>query len=127
MKNSKITNNYKTLYIIFVLLSILSTAIPLGVYVIKGYINADLTAEKVGLTCTIMVAIILTAVNLIFKYNIRSTIWILLLGIYFCLDNVLNLIILIAVFTILDEFVLTPLKKLFKEKYSINKEIDKRL
>lgn len=127
MKQSKITKKNKTLYWIFNILSFVVMFCPVAVYVVKGYIEADLTTEKVGLTCTIMISIILVAVNFIFKYHIRSTLWILLLGVYFCIDNILAMIILIAVGTILDEFILTPLKKSFKNKYTINKEIDKRL
>ena len=127
MKQTKITNKYKILYWIFNILSFVVMFVPIAVYVIKGYIEADLTTEKVGLTCTIMVSIILVSINFLFKYHIRSTLWILLLGVYFCIDNILAMIILIAVGTILDEFVLTPLKKSFKNKYTINKEIDKRL
>lgn len=127
MKQSEITKKYKTLYWIFTILSFIAVFVPVFVYVIKGYVDAELTTEKVRLTCTIMIAIILTAVNFIFKYNIRSTLWILLLGVYSCLDNILAMIIMIAVGTILDEFLLTPLKKSFKNKFTINKEIDKRL
>lgn len=124
---SKTTKNNKKLYWTFSIISFLVLWVPLAYYIIKGYMDAEITTEKVGLTCTILIAIVLTAINFICKYHIRSTIWILLLGVYVCLDNVLTLIILIAIGTILDEFLLTPLKKSFKNKYTINKEIDKRL
>lgn len=127
MKQSETTKKNKALYWVFNILSFIVMFVPIAVYIVKGYIEADLTTEKVGLTCTIMVSIILVAINFIFKYHIRSTLWILLLGVYFCIDNILAMIILIAVGTILDEFLLTPLKKSFKNKYTINKEIDKRL
>lgn len=127
MKQTEITKKYKALYWVFSILSFVVIYIPVFVYVVKGYIEADLTTEKVGLTCTIMISIILVSINFIFKYHIRSTLWILLLGIYYCLDNILLMIILIAMGTIVDEFLLTPLKKSFKNKYTINKEIDKRL
>lgn len=127
MEQSKITKRDKILYWIFNILSFIVMFVPIAVYIVKGYIEANLTTEKVGLTCTIMISIILVVVNFILKYHIRSTLWILLLGVYFCIDNILTMIILIAVGTILDEFLLTPLKKSFKNKYTINKEIDKRL
>ena len=127
MKQTEMTKKHKALYWVFSILSFVVIYIPVFVYVVKGYIEAELTTEKVGLTCTIMISIILVSINFIFKYHIRSTLWILLLGIYYCLDNILLMIILIAMGTILDEFLLTPLKKSFKNKYTINKEIDKRL
>lgn len=121
------TKKYKTLYIIFTALSILATVLPLSIYIIKGYAEADVVSEKVCLTCTILLTLILTIMNIIFKYKLRSIIWILLLGIYVCIENILALIILIAILSILDEFIFTPLKNSFKNKYVINKEMDKRL
>lgn len=127
MVQSQMTKKNKILYWIFNILSFIILFVPIFVYVIKGYIEADLITEKVGLTCTIMISIILVVINFILKFHIRSTLWILLLGIYFCIDNIFTLIVLIAVGTILDEFLISPLKKSFKNKYTINKEIDKRL
>ena len=127
MVQSQITKKNKILYWVFNILSFIILFVPIFVYVIKGYIDANLITEKVGLTCTIMISIILVVINFILKFHIRSTLWILLLGIYFCIDNIFTLIVLIAVGTILDEFLISPLKKSFKNKYTINKEIDKRL
>ena len=127
MVQSQITKKNKILYWVFNILSFIILFVPIFVYVIKGYIDANLITEKVGLTCTIMISIILVVINFILKFHIRSTLWILLLGIYFCIDNIFTLIVLIAVGTILDEFLISPLKKKKKNKYTINKEIDKRL
>ena len=127
MTITETTKKYKILYIIFSVLSILATILPLSIYIIKGYAESDLISEKVCLTCAILLTLILSIVNIIFKYKLRSIIWILVLGIYICIDNILALIILIAVLSILDEFIFTPLKNSFKNKYTINKEMDKRL
>lgn len=124
---SKLTKKYKRLYHIFSVISMLIMFLPLFVFICKGYAEAESVTRKAGLTCCISLALILTFLNIILKYSIRSTIWILLLGVYACLDNILVLILLIAISTIIDEFLLTPLKKSFKSKYTINKEIDKRL
>lgn len=123
---SAITKKYKILFIIFTILSFLATLGPLIYYITAGFIEAELTSQKVSLTCFVLCAGLLVIINTIMKYNIRSTIWLILIGIYFCIDNIMPLLFMIAVGTILDEFVLTPLKKRFKSKYSINKEIDKR-
>ena len=56
----------------------------------------------------------------------RSTIWILLLGIYICLDNIMPVLLTIAIGTITDELILTPLHKKYKQLAIINSEIDKR-
>lgn len=124
---SNITKKYKTLSVIFGILSFLLTLGPIFYYIITGFIEADLTSEKVGLTCLVICALILSIVNIIMKYNIRSTIWLIVIGIYVCIDNIMPLLLMIAGGTILDEFIISPLHKLFKTKYTINKEIDKRL
>lgn len=124
---SNITKKYRTLSVIFGILSFLLTLGPIFYYIITGFIEADLTREKVSLTCLVICALILSIVNVIMKYNIRSTIWLIVIGIYVCIDNIMPLLLMIAGGTILDEFIVSPLHKLFKTKYTINKEIDKRL
>ena len=124
---SQRTKKFKILYIIFSIISFLLTLGPVSFYIVKGYIDADLTKEKVALTGIILCAIILTAVNVLIKHHIRSTIWLLMLGIYYCVDNIMPLLLMIAIGTILDEFIVSPLKKSFKNKKTINSEIDKRI
>lgn len=124
---SDITKKSKSLYIAFSIVSFLLTFGPLIYFVCLGYANSDVTREKVTLTVTIVFALVLTIINVLFKYSIRSTIWLILLGIYVCIDNIVPLLIMLAVGSILDEFLVTPLAKMFRSKYKINKEIDKRL
>lgn len=124
---SDITKKSKSLYIAFSIVSFLLTFGPLIYFVCLGYVNSDVTREKVTLTVTIVFALVLTIINVLFKYSIRSTIWLILLGIYVCIDNIVPLLIMLAVGSILDEFLITPLAKMFRSKYKINKEIDKRL
>ena len=123
---SDITKKSKSLYIAFSIVSFLLTFGPLIYFVCLGYVNSDVTKEKVTLTVTIVFALVLTIINVLFKYSIRSTIWLILLGIYVCIDNIVPLLIMLAVGSILDEFLVTPLAKMFRSKYKINKEIDKR-
>lgn len=125
MPKSDITKKYQRLSILFQALSILVLVSPLAYYTIYGFINGEVT-EKLTLGVTFVVACILLVINVLFKYHIRSTIWILVLGIYFCIDNILPLLLMVAIGTILDEFVLTPLYKMYHNKCTINKEIDKR-
>ena len=120
------TRRYKTLYIIFSILSLLTSLGPLIGYTIAGLCSDSLVVYKVGLTCTIVLAILFTVINLLMKYHIRSALWVLILGISLCLESITTMLIWVAVGTILDEFILSPLKKRFKEKTSINVELDKR-
>lgn len=123
---SKETRKYKTLSILFLALSILVLVAPLAYYSIVGFIEGE-TTEKFTLGLTFVIVSILFVINILFKFHIRSTIWVLVLGIYFCLDNILPLIFMVAIGNILDEFLFTPLHKHYKSKASINKEIDKRI
>lgn len=123
---SRETRKYKALSILFLALSILVLVAPLAYYSIQGFIQGE-TTEKFTLGITFVIACILFSINILFKFHIKSTIWIIVIGVYFCLDNILPLILLMAVGNVLDEFVFTPLHKHFKNKAIINKEIDKRI
>lgn len=125
-KKSDETKKYAKLSALFFWLSIICLVLPILVYVIIAFVNGG-TQEKVTLGITVTIALILVAINTIFKYHIRSCIWIVMLGIYYCIDNILPLLLLVAIATILDEFVFSPLHKSFKNKKIINKEIDKRI
>lgn len=125
-KKSDITKRYINLSRLFHAISIIILIAPILVYVVLGFANGEIT-QKVTLGITLSIALLLTIVNAIFKFHIRSVIWIMVLGIYFCLQNIMPLLLIVAVGTILDEFILTPLHKSYKNKATINKEIDKRI
>lgn len=121
------TKTYKRLYILFSVLVCLLNIAPLLGYVIKAYIECDLIREKVTLTMTVFIVAIMTMITLVNKTIYKSRLWILLLGLYFCLDYILTPLIIVAVCQIIDELIATPLKNHYRTKYQINKEIDKRL
>lgn len=123
---SDITKKYTILYRLFFSLSIMALIVPILVYSIIGFVDGTVK-EKLTLGITLVVAIMLTIINLIFKFHIRSVIWIIVLGIYFCIDNIMPLLLTVAISTILDEFILTPLYKNYRAKAKINREIDKRI
>lgn len=123
---SDITKKYSRLSALFFWLSMLVTVAPIGVYLGLAFYNGSVH-QKITLGIVMIVAVLLVVVNLVLKYHIRSVLWILILGIYFCLDNIMPLLLIVAIGTILDEFVLTPLHKSFKNKAKINNEIDKRI
>lgn len=125
MKPTDMTKKYHKLYILFRTLSVIVIFTPMLYYVIRGFIEGE-TTEKLTLTGTFFIAIILTVVNVLFKYSIRSTLWIIVLGVYSCIENIMPLLLMIAIGTILDEFILTPLYRSYRNKYTIHREIDKR-
>lgn len=125
---SAVTKKYKTLKVVFQLLSFLITIAPIIVYTIVGFANGDIeTGKKVFLGFTLVSAIILVAINVLFKHHLRSPLFLMILGIYFALDKILPLLIIISAGIVVDEFILQPLVKSFKSKYQINREIDKRV
>lgn len=126
MAASDITKHYRTAYWVTRILSICLTVVPMLVFCIMGFAQGE-TKEKLALGCTITVAVILCVLNVLMKYSIRSTVWILMIGIYLCLENIMPMILTVAVCTIIDEFVVSPLCKSYKTKLTINKEMDKRL
>lgn len=127
MKNqSNITQKYKRLKYLFLSLSIMVVFLPVFVYVIIGFANGEVH-QKATLGITVTIAAILVVVNVLMKYHLRSIVWILILGVYFCVKNILPLLLMVAIGTIVDEFVLTPLYKKYKRKQEINHEIDKRI
>lgn len=123
---SDVTKRNQRLSALFFWLSVLVMLAPVLAYTIIGFVNGAPT-QKATLGITLSIAAILFIINMVFKYHIRSVLWILVLGIYFCIDSIMPLLLMVAVGTILDEFVLTPLHKSFKNKAKINREIDKRL
>ena len=119
------TKKYKIKLNICRLLSFTITVLPVIIYVIKGFMDGSI-GEKVSLGICVILALMFMLINVMFKYHIRSTLWILLIGIYVCIDNIIPLLIIMAATTIIDEFVLVPLINKYKNKYIINKEIDLR-
>ena len=127
MSASPITKKYTILYWLFWTVSILLNVTPLGVYTIRAAVESNLVHEKITLTMTVLVVVILTIISFINKIVLRSRLWIIMLGVYFCIGEILTPLIIVAVCQIVDELIICPLKKYFKNKKTINKEIDKRL
>ena len=123
---SQTTQTLRKRMYIFHFLSWLLTFAPILIWLgVAMYKSTEVT--KTALAITVTIAGLLSLANLLMKYNIRSTVWILLIGIYIALRNITPLLIIIAVCTLLYEFIVHPLYKHYKERYHINKEIDKRV
>lgn len=119
------TKSYKVKKDIMFLLSVLCSFGPLIVFTIMGLAQGE-GVEKVSLTITAIASIALGVMAVLCKIHLRSTIYILMIGLWIALDNLLPFIITLMICTILDEIVFTPLHKRFKEDYHTNKQIDKR-
>ena len=119
------TKEYKREKWLLLILSILCNLLPIAIYTIKAFVVAGV-GQKVTLGVCLTLSLLFVLINFITKHRIRSTLWILLIGIYVCLDHIQSLLIIMAITTIIDEFILEPAYKRVKNKYIINKEIDKR-
>ena len=121
------TKKLKRKYIIATILSFLLNVCPLLVFTIVAFISGTAIIHKVTLSMTLLIVLIFTAITFFNKTVFRSKLWILLIGLWLCLDNILTPLIVFAACQVIDELIVTPLKNYYKNKYRINKEIDTRL
>ena len=100
---------------------------PALFFTAQAFIAGTAVASKIALSSTVLIVVILSIVAAANKIAMRSRLWILLIGLFICLDSVIVIVLTIGICQILDELIFTPLKNYYKTKYTINKEIDKRL
>ena len=105
--------------------SLLCTIGPVIAFTIMGLIEGE-GKEKLVLTLTMVAAISISGIAALKKIHLRSSTYILMIGLWIALDRLLPFILTIAICTILDELLFSPLYKRFKEDYHTNKQIDKR-
>ena len=120
------TKTCKCKMIITGILSFLCSFGPLIVFTVMGLVQGE-GKEKIVLAMTMVGAIIIALIAAMKKIHLRSTTFILMIGLWIALDRLLPFILTIAICTIIDELILTPLYKRFKEDYHTNKQIDKRI
>ena len=121
------TKTYRFKYWMLFALSLLLNICPLAVYTIQALFQGQLVYQKVALTMTVFIVLIMTVISIVNKITLRSRLWIILIGLYLCLGEILTPLIIIAVCQIADEIIVHPLKGHYKNKLTISKEIDKRL
>lgn len=127
MAKSKQTKKYSTLAFIFTLISFALFLGPSAFYIILGFTTATVTLYKITLVATIAVSILLTGLCAINKWVFRSKIWLIVIALFFVIDKFIVMIMIFAITQILDELIVSPLARYFRNKTSINREIDKRL
>lgn len=121
------TKKYRRLFWLFTILSLLLNIAAPAYYIFDGLLGDGIIVEKVALSASVFIVIMLSAVAYVNKTTMRSRIWILLLGLYVCLDTILTPLLIIAITQILDEWIINPLAKSYRNKLTINKQIDKRM
>ena len=111
----------------FTLFSLILTWGPIIIYTVMAYQTASASVtDKVALTSLLSVGVIMSIVCLINKYTLRCRTWLVLIGLWLCLDSVLGCILVIAITQCIDELIVQPIAKSYRNKLTINKEIDKR-
>lgn len=126
---SKYTKECRFKLWLFRILDWICLAAPLIIYVIIALSSGEaVVAQKVAVVSTTMVALILTAFNVLSQKKLRCPIWIVLIGLFVAIrDYLMPLIIILAITSILDDLVFTPLIGYYRTKLISNKAMDERL
>lgn len=124
LEMSKITKKYKFLRNLFWTFSFIANFGFIIGFFIYGMIEGT---NKYSMCLVGLVGVILGVISLILKYHWRTPLIIVLGGLYFAIDRFYIVLISLALCIILDELIFTPAYKHFREKSSINVEIDKRI
>ena len=128
MSSSKFTKKSRALLWTWRLIDWLCLFAPLIVYLIIGLVNDNVTTGgKVTLVAMLFIAIILTVINVVAQKHLRCPIWVLLIGIYVAMEKYLMpLVIILAITSILDDLVFTPIIHYYYTQTVASKTMDKR-
>lgn len=128
MTGSKYTKKCRIKYWLASVLNALLMLVPLATYVGIAMMDGGVTtAQKIGVTGTVLIAILFTGLNVILQKHLRCPIWIVLLGLFIAMQKaILPLIIILAVVSVLDDLLFTPLTQYYKTKLIAAKAMDER-
>ena len=119
------SRKYRRLYWAFKIISLMLLFLPLAIFFVIEY-NGSTTTEQVTLGVGIVVSAIFAAANAMFKLAPRSSIWILIISLAIAAEKIQNVIYVTGTCVILEEVITSKLESFYKDKYKVNKEIDKR-
>ena len=113
----------------FRILDWLCLSLPLLIYLVIALENDGIkVSQKVAVVGTLIIAIILTILNVIGQKRLRCPIWIILIGLFIAIrDQLLPLVIILAIVSVLDDLVFTPIISYYHTKTIASKTIDQRL
>lgn len=126
MAASEFTKSCRRKLWLFRILDFICLATPLLVYIVIALCTDGIkVGYKVAVISTLLIALILTVFNIIAQKKLRCPIWIILIGLYVAIRNwLLPLVIILAVVSILDDLVFTPLIHYYYTKTVASKTID---
>ena len=130
MKSER-TKQCKRLSILFLVLHILCLFGPLLYFIPYAYVVGEV-GRKLALSLFLIVALCLSVVAIISDAKTRgglakSIMWILVIGISICLQEVKVFVYIMAIVSVIDELVIVRLRAKYKDAYAANKEIDRRM
>ena len=129
-KKSEATKKAKNRMLIFEIISIALTVIPVCFFVGAGFVMGT-TTEKIALSLSSIVGLVFALLNVMLKWHVRCGLWIVIFGLTYAFKENANMIMgvaaTMAITCAIDEFIVHPLAKKYKQKFTINKEIDKRM
>ena len=125
------TKHCRTMKNLFEVFHILCLFGPLLYFIPYGYITGE-TVEKIGMSFTIILSIILAVISIIVNVTAkeglhRCIMWSLIAGVLFCLKEVQAFIWIMCIVSILDELLFTKVRDHYKAALISNKEIDRRM
>lgn len=128
---SKRTKQCRALKNIFSILHFICLFGPLLYFIPYAYLIGK-PVEKISLSFTVIVAIILVAISTITSITARAglqrcMLWSLICGVLFCLTDIKAFIYIVAISSILDELVFVKLRDYYKTALISNKELDRRV
>lgn len=128
MATSKFTKKSRALLWTWRIIDWLCLFAPLIIYLIIGLVNDNVTTGgKVTLVAMLFIALILTVINVVAQKHLRCPIWVLLIGLYVAMEKYLMpLVIILAITSILDDLVFTPIIKYYYTQTVASKTMDKR-
>lgn len=119
------TREYKRKHRFYQIVSLLLLFLPVGIFIVIAFAKGT-TTQKMSLGLGVMLSLIFTLANVIFKLAPRSGVWILIIALCVAVQKIQNVIYVTGTCVILEEVVTSRLEKYYRDKYKINREIDDR-
>jgi len=128
MASSNFTKRCRRRLWLFRLIDWVCLFLPLLVYVVIALSKDGIkVASKVAVISTLLIALILTVFNVIAQKKLRCPIWIILIGLFIAIrDYLMPLIIILAITSVLDDLVFTPIIHYYYTKTIASHTIDQK-
>ena len=106
------------------ILSFLLMVGPVIFFFVQSMLYCAETKQKLVMGFIFMCALIMSICNILMKYKPRSPFWLLLLGLQYTLNKIEIVIIVMAITTIIDECIISPIHRYACRHVVASKERD---